>query len=247
MLLDSDDLMAPGFIEKHMQALQSHPDADLVYCDDQLVNMNGSPLRMLNQLEYEDDRQLIHDLFCCGYPVIPFRTAMRKSVFDRIGLYDESLKIAEDYDMIRRFVRAGLKRLHLGEPLYIRRVRPDSLSRSQDEEKSKAHFEVIRRFIDVFDYEELFPGVNWESIDKGRHQIAANYLIASVYRALAHNYSKSNVPYNAALAFGCAVALLKESLQTDPDNNQAKILLDQCENEKGQLWPTETAAVSANN
>ena len=46
---------------------------------------------------------------------MPFRTCIRKNVFDKVGLFDEGLAVGEDYDMMRRFILQGLKIHHLKE------------------------------------------------------------------------------------------------------------------------------------
>ncbi len=127
--LDCDDMMTPDFISKHIQHFEEHPEADLVYCDDYLVDENAKPIRVIERPEYTERNILIRDLFRNGFPIVPFRTCIRKNVFDKIGLFDEKLLVGEDYDMMRRFVMYNLKALHLKEASYLRRMTRNSLSR----------------------------------------------------------------------------------------------------------------------
>ena len=96
-------------MHSHLQVFEQHPEADMVYCDDLLIDESDKPIRVINRPEYSNPNKLISDMFRCGFPIVPFRTCIRKSVFDKIGLYDERLIVAEDYDMMRRFVNQGLK------------------------------------------------------------------------------------------------------------------------------------------
>jgi glycosyltransferase involved in cell wall biosynthesis len=122
MPLDADDMMAPAFISRHLAEFQKHPEADLVYSDVLLVDEAGHPITTMRMPEYQDCRCMIRDLFRAGHPVVPFRLGIRRSVFDKIGFYDEALLVGEDYDMMRRFVKAGLRAHHLGDPLHLRRM-----------------------------------------------------------------------------------------------------------------------------
>ena len=226
--LDHDDMIAQDFIAGHIQEFEKCPDADLVYCDDLLIDEYGKPIRVIERPEYTDRKSLIRDLFHCGFPVVPFRTCIRRNVFDKIGLFDEDLRMAEDYDMIRRFVKHGLKTHHLKAALYLRRITSDSLSRNRSAEKAKLHFEVVKRFTDTFTYDELFPDVDWDKIAPEMRQLHAKCLTAVTYLAIGGAYVKSNAPLYAQTAFEQACLQLKDCLKTDPANPRIRQLLQKC-------------------
>ena len=223
--LDSDDMMTPDFIARHLQEFEVHPEADLVYCDDCLIDENSKPIRLIKRPEYTNTRLLIRDLFRCGFPVVPFRTCIRRSVFDKIGFFDENLRMAEDYDMIRRFVEMGLKIQHLPGALYLRRMTPNSLSRNFTSQNAKFHFEVIRRFTDTFTYDELFPDVAWDEIAPGMRQLHAKCLTAGTYLALGQEYIKSNALEYSRTAFDRACSELNDCIKMDPKNQGLQQLL----------------------
>ena len=229
MPLDADDMMVPDFIAKHLAEFEKHPDVDLVYSDVLLIDENSNPIRIMNKPEYQDRRYLIRDLFRAGHPVVPFRLGIKRTVYDKIGLYDEKLKVGMDYDMMRRFVKAGLKEHHLGEPLHLRRMHTDSLSRDHTAQKAKSHFEVIKRFTDTFAYDELFPDVAWDKIAPERRQSHAKCLAAVTYVAIGQAYIKSNSPVYAKTALGQACSELTGCLKIDPGNQRVRQLLQKCE------------------
>ncbi|UCC23545.1 MAG: glycosyltransferase, partial [Planctomycetota bacterium] len=88
MPLDADDMMTPDFIASHLQEFKKHPEADLVYSDVLLIDTNSNPIRVMKKPEYQDRRHMVRDLLRAGHPIVPFRLGIRKSVFDKIGLYD---------------------------------------------------------------------------------------------------------------------------------------------------------------
>ncbi len=229
MPLDADDMMTPDSIAKHLAEFEKHPDVDLVYCDVLLIGENSNPIRIMNKPEYQDRRYLIRDLLRAGHPVVPFRLGIRRSVFDRIGFYDEDLLIAEDYDMMRRFVKAGLKAHHLSELLHLRRMHTDSLSINYSAQKMKCHFEVIKRYIDTFAYNELFPDVAWDKIAPQLRQLHAKCLAAGTYLAIGQNYVKTKAVEYSRIAFDLACSELNDCVKMDPENQGLQQLLQKSE------------------
>ncbi len=230
MPLDADDMMAPAFISRHLAEFEKHPEADLVYCDVLLIDERSNPIRIMNKPEYQDRRHLIRDMFRAGHPVVPFRLGIRKSVFDKIGFYDEDLIVGEDYDMMRRFIKAGLKIHHLNEPLHLRRTHAESLSRNYSSHKTKCHFDVVRRFTNTFTNEELFPDVAWDEIPVDTRRLHAKCLAVVTYLAIGQDFSKSNsARIYAKTAFEQACSELRDCLKMDPNNRQIRALLQKCE------------------
>ncbi len=225
MPLDADDVMAPHFITLHLQEFDKHPQADLIYCDVLLIDADGEPIRIMKKPEYQNRKLLIRDLFRQGHPVIPFRFGIRRSVFDRIGLYDETLLVGEDYDMMRRFVKAGLKEHHLQETLHLRRMYLKNLSGSTNIDKARSHFEVVRRFTETFSYDELFPDVGWDKIAPETRKSHAKCLAAVTYLKIGQSYIKSNSSVCARTAFDLAHLELKDYLKVNPNNEFAQRLL----------------------
>ncbi|MDO8303320.1 MAG: hypothetical protein Q7T18_08765, partial [Sedimentisphaerales bacterium] len=91
------------------------------------------------------------------------------------------------------------------------------------------------------------PDVDWAKIPSDRRGAFLQMLIGATYRAIGKTYVQSRVEINAAMAFDLACAALKESIKNEPANNQARILLDQCENERRQLAVVAVPAAFATN
>ena len=237
-------MIMPDYIAKHLQEFEKHPDVDLVYCDDFLIDENSKPIRVIERPEYTDRKLLIRDLFRCGFPVVPFRTCIRRSVFDKIGFFDEELLVGEDYDMMRRFVKHGLKIHHLKGAMYLRRMTSDSLSRNYSAQKAKSHFEVVKRFIDTFAYDELFPDVAWDQIEPQLRQLHAKCLAAGTYLAIGQEYVKTNATEYSRTAFERACSELKDCLTIDPENQHLQQLLQKSELIRARYAESAQQAVS---
>ena len=138
--------------------------------------------------------------------------------------------VGEDYDMMRRFVKANLKAHHLSEPLHLRRMHTNSLSKTYSEQKARNHFEVVKRFAETFTYDELFPDINWEKIEPDRRALNAKCLTAETYLAIGKDYIGTDSPnIYAETAFEHAYNELNECLEIEPDNRLIQELLEKYE------------------
>ena len=226
--LDADDMLMPDFISRHLIEFEKHPDTDMIYCDDLLIDENDKPIREIKRQNYRNCKSLIGDLFRYGFPIVHCRHFVRRNIFDRIGLYDESLIIGEDYDLMRKFVKEGLKFYHLPENLCLRRVVDSSLSRKFSAEKAKSHFDVVKRYSDTFACEELFPDVDWNKIAPEKRKLQAKCLSAVTCFTIGQSYVKT-APVYAKTAFDQACSELDECFRMDPANPHVQQLLKKCE------------------
>jgi glycosyltransferase involved in cell wall biosynthesis len=229
IMLDSDDMMTPDYIASHLQGFEQHPEADMVYCDDLLIDEQDKPIRIINRPEYSNPDGIISDMFRCGFPVVHFKTCIRRSVFDKLGLYDERLIVAEDYDMMRRFIKQQLKMRHLPAALYLRRLRADSLSKDFNAVKAKSHFDVIRRFTETFTPEQLFPDVQWDALPAGQKTMLAKCKEALAYLGIGEQYINSKAPDYAEAAFEMACAEMDDCCKIEPGNQQVRNLREKCQ------------------
>jgi glycosyltransferase involved in cell wall biosynthesis len=228
VILDSDDMLMPDFLARHLQAFGQHPEADMVYCDDCFIDNDDIPRRILDRPEYPDQKSLISNLFSSGYPVVPFRTCIRKSVFDKIGFYDEQLFVYEDYEMLMRFANQGLKMHHLPEALYLRRTTMNRLSRSFNVLHAKHHFNVVRRFTETFTPEQLFPDVSWNTLSVEQKLLLAKCRTAIVYLGIGERYVGNCAPDGAEIAFETACEIMDNCCKLAPDNQQVRNLREKC-------------------
>ncbi len=239
--VDCDDFIDPELITKHMEHFQKHPEADLVYCDDVLIEDDNGQNRIIHRREYTDRRSFIRDLFRFGYPVVPFRTCIKKSVFSKIGYFDESLIIGEDYDIMMRFAKADLNASHLPEALYYRRLEPESLSKSHSEEKIRCQFGVLTRFRETFELEELFPDVNWADIPSELKQAHGELMVAITYINICKYYMATQIPIYAQVALEHAKEALEQCQRMSSGNDQVRALADKCK-QLGELFERNMVA-----
>jgi glycosyltransferase involved in cell wall biosynthesis len=130
--LDQDDLWEPTLLEETVAALQAASDAALVHCDGHQVNERNEVLEYDGAMKHAVSLTQIlrgsHDVATSG-------ALFRKSCFDSVGGYDDTLPIWEDIDLaVRLFQRFRL--VHLPKPLYRHRLYPRNASRDIPSERA---------------------------------------------------------------------------------------------------------------
>jgi glycosyltransferase involved in cell wall biosynthesis len=105
--LDHDDSWMPDFVETQIAALRDHPETGMVHSDFQTIDANGRVLEAKVSVDRGRGmrpsgrvfRELFMDSFIVGNSVM-----IRKECFDRLGMFDESLRWG-DYHMWLRIAR----------------------------------------------------------------------------------------------------------------------------------------------
>lgn len=140
--LNSDDFYYPGVLAFVIQYFQSHPEVDLLYGDLNFVDSND---RVMFRQRYPG--------FCLSrfgsmrYATIGQPAAFwRRSLWDRVGEFDTSLKMASDFDF---FIRAGQtgRMCHVPQVLAAFRVHEGSMTQRQLEVSNAEVKELHRRYL----------------------------------------------------------------------------------------------------
>lgn len=114
--LDSDDLLAPTALEETAAFLEAHPKVGLVYTDYVIIDAKGN-VKGIGQrcgIPYSKNRLLI------DFMTFQFRL-MRRDIYSQVGGIDESMAMAEDYDLCLRLSEVTPIK-HLTQPLYQYRI-----------------------------------------------------------------------------------------------------------------------------
>jgi len=94
--LDSDDRWFHNKLDVQLQAINSTPNTVLCHCDEHWIR-NGKRVNPMNKHKKRGGDIFEHCLPLCA--ISPSATLIRRSLFDSIGLFDESMPACEDYDL----------------------------------------------------------------------------------------------------------------------------------------------------
>lgn len=113
-LLDADDLWEPTKLAKQVTCLETRPEVGLVHTAIRYIDDEGSEIGKVLRSEGDGnvwEQVVLHMLVRCGSTPL-----VRRSCFDKVGVFDTDLDFAEDWDMWLR-IAAHFHFAVLHEPL----------------------------------------------------------------------------------------------------------------------------------
>lgn len=129
-----DNRYLPGALERMVEYLELHPEVDGVYTDTyrlldeaRIGRWHSGPSFYLSQM------QIVGACFL-----------YRKEVWDRVGRYDDTTFLVEDYDWWVRAWRSGARLHHIPEVWYEYRVHQASLGESHGRSKVDEKRRLVR-------------------------------------------------------------------------------------------------------
>lgn len=140
-LLDHDDLLAPNALYEVAKALETEPDIDVLYTDEDKVRGDEVLEHFQPHLKPDFNIDLLrsHNYICHFFVV-------RKSLLEKTGGFRREYDGAQDYDFIFRCTQAAGKIHHIPEILYHWRTHQSSTA---DNPESKLYaFEAGKRAIE---------------------------------------------------------------------------------------------------
>ena len=111
--LDSDDTWFPAKLGRQVQAVEASPGSNIVHTDEIWIR-NGVRVNPQRKHRKYGGSIFKHCLPLCV--ISPSSVMIHRRVFDRVGLFDETLPVCEDYDLWLR-ICARMPVLFVREPL----------------------------------------------------------------------------------------------------------------------------------
>lgn len=120
--VDSDDYVNENFLLFMYEILNQNLDLGFVYSDHLRVDENETVLERV-------DINTLDLLYRHGAGIM-----FRKTYLEAIGLYNKRLRNAEDYDLLRRYLKE-FSGYHLVLPLYRYRIHATNMTKDDEERK----------------------------------------------------------------------------------------------------------------
>jgi len=148
---DSDDWWLPNKLEKQIQFLETNQNFGLVYSDAFLAK-EGVPTRKTwlqsrQALPCSGSKEkCLVSLFTKNFIPAPLTVLMRKSIFNKVGLFNEKFPSTYDYEYWFRLLEAGIQIAFLDEPLTAWNSRVGQGSR-QIRKMKLAQIKILQEFL----------------------------------------------------------------------------------------------------
>ncbi|HEY5884628.1 MAG TPA: glycosyltransferase [Pyrinomonadaceae bacterium] len=125
--LDADDTYLPNFLEKQIELLKSS-NADLVYSDALLFGDSPLAGRTFMQLQPSRGEVTPEKLLALKVTVLTSTVLARKEPIFKVGLFDESLRRGQDFDLWLRLAKSGFRFAYQSDVLAHHRIVESGLS-----------------------------------------------------------------------------------------------------------------------
>lgn len=134
-LLDHDDVLEPVAVQRVRQAVETTPDADVVYSDEDQLHPDGLYKAAFRKPDFSPERLR-------GQMYLGHLVAYRRSLLEQVGGFRPGYDGSQDYDLALRATEQARAVLHIPEVLYHWRIHPASVSHRED---NSAVFDAARR------------------------------------------------------------------------------------------------------
>ena len=176
--LDDDDLLLPHTHEAYIATLSKDPDIDIVYGDYQVIDAENNEQYVLNYDEFYRNNAFFISRLLSGNRIPHGGSMWHKSVYEKYGLYDVSLKGAPDYDLFARIAAHALFK-HSGPTVYVYNLHGRNMSIVRHRSERIPERTIVKRIIERFSLKQLFPTLDWTNAEAGRAK--AHILIGNVF------------------------------------------------------------------
>jgi len=178
VMLDHDDELTPDALFEVVRHLNQHPDADMVYSDEDKLDLDGRRCDPYFKPDWSPEH-----FFSCMYTC--HLMAVRRKLVEEIGGFRLGYEGAQDYDLVLRVMERTTRIHHIPKILYRWRKLPESAASALDA-KPWAHEAARRALADHFrrtgEHAEVLPGAAQGSF-RVRYQIAGSPLVSIIIPA----------------------------------------------------------------
>jgi len=125
--LDADDTFMPDKLEVQKAFLEEHPEYGLIAAHFERVDAHANPLNPSPVKDLPGGPISIADVLL-ECPFATHATLFSREWFERVGMYDDELEAAEDWDLYCRLAIAGCRMYKMNRAICFYRHSPTSMS-----------------------------------------------------------------------------------------------------------------------
>jgi glycosyltransferase involved in cell wall biosynthesis len=170
--LNADDVLLPSTVSDVVRAFERHPEVDVVYGRLERIDARGSviPTPNLPKDRIEFSRAYVVDECLVNQP----GSFWRRRIMEKVGMLDERLVYALDYEWWIRMALSGARFLRLPQIVAKFRLSEDSKTVSRSAAMAQEQLGVLERLLaqrDLAEKLELTQGQLKERVNKTRANI----------------------------------------------------------------------------
>lgn len=159
-LLSSDDFFLEGHLHRALSALESSPQAGLVYCPVICVDENDKPIKVLAHpghptVDYCGGRNEVLDLLSMDCYITPSAAVIRFDTFEKAGGLNIKIRAAIDWDMWIRIAKSGVDFLFYRLPSVCYRLHGE-----QDTSRATKAGDMLRDHVDILSHHIQRSGID---------------------------------------------------------------------------------------
>jgi len=124
-IINSDDLYPENALEKVWEEFKMNKEIEIIYGDIKFIDEEGNFIYLRKGIP-----NLTEKNFVCENAIIQPEAFIRRSVIEKVGIFDENFKFANDYEFWLRCLKNKIKFKYIPYTLAIFRKRKDARSAS---------------------------------------------------------------------------------------------------------------------
>ncbi|MFN6539003.1 MAG: glycosyltransferase [Nostoc sp. EkiNYC01] len=140
-LLDHDDLLTPDALYETALLLNKHPEADMIYSDEDKIDENDKLRDPFFKPDWCPD-SFLSRMYTCHLGIY------RRELVNAIGGFRVGYEGSQDYDLVLRLTEKTTKIFHIPKILYHWRIHPQSAA-SQHDQKPYALIAAEKALVDA--------------------------------------------------------------------------------------------------
>ncbi|MEA5541439.1 glycosyltransferase family 2 protein [Limnoraphis robusta Tam1] len=142
-LLDHDDVLTPDALYEIVHLLNQHPEADMIYSDEDKLNEEGELASPFFKPDWCPD-SFLSRMYTCHLGVY------RRELVNQVGNFRVGYEGSQDYDLVLRFTEKTDHIFHIPKVLYHWRIHSESAA-SGTEAKPYAYQAAVKALQDAID------------------------------------------------------------------------------------------------
>jgi glycosyltransferase involved in cell wall biosynthesis len=127
-LMDHDDELSRDSLYEVVRLLNEHPEADIIYTDEDKLTVNGQRLRPVYKPDWDPGLFLTYNYLC-------HLVVCRRDLVSKVGGFRNGFEGSQDYDLLLRLTEWTDKIFHIPRVLYHWRMIPGSAALVVDAKK----------------------------------------------------------------------------------------------------------------